>query len=233
MKVLAAISAVVISAGIVFSVVSQPKPLATRIGNAPVVVELFTSQGCSSCPPADELLGRLAGDPALHGRIIPLAFHVDYWDHLGWRDPFSSAQWSQRQYDYVRRFGITGPYTPQAVVNGAREMVGSDQAKVFAAIEAESRRAPAATIAIHGDSVTIDAPRALDLIVAAVIDPQSTKVVRGENEGRTLASYGVVRKLTRMGAVSGRVTRKVPGGRVVVLLQDAKTLRIEAAVTSF
>src|SRR6476646_10282347 len=99
-----------------------------------VVVELFTSQGCSSCPPADELLGRIARDPSLRGRVIPLAFHVDYWDHLGWRDPFSSPEWSQRQLDYVRAMHLSGAYTPQAVVGGAREFVGSNESQLFSAI---------------------------------------------------------------------------------------------------
>src|SRR5437764_14588377 len=78
------------------------EPLAQRLGPAPVVVELFTSQGCSSCPPADHIVSEIAHDQSLIGRVIPLTFHVDYWDRLGWRDPFSSAGWSERQYGYVR-----------------------------------------------------------------------------------------------------------------------------------
>jgi hypothetical protein len=230
MKALIAIAAAVVTGGVVLSVASQPKPLAARIGSAPVVVELFTSQGCSSCPPADELLGRIARDPALRGRVIPLAFHVDYWNHLGWRDPFSSHEWSLRQYDYARRFDISGPYTPQAVVDGAREMIGSNEGQVFAAIEAESRRTPVASIAIHGDVVHAVAPRELQLIVLETIAPQTTPVPRGENEGRTLASYAVVRRLTRAGAVRGEVDRRIAlPEHAVVLLQDANTLRIEAA----
>ena len=91
-----------------------------KLGPAPAVVELFTSQGCSSCPPADALIHDIANDPAMRGRVIPLAFHVDYWDSLGWRDPFSSVDWTQRQTRYARTMRLSSAYTPQAVVNGSR-----------------------------------------------------------------------------------------------------------------
>src|SRR5437764_14523810 len=94
------------------------EPLAQRLGPAPVVVELFTSQGCSSCPPADQLVSEIAHDASLRGRVIPLTFHVDYWDRLGWRDPFSSAEWSRRQYAYVHALHVNSAYTPQIVVGG-------------------------------------------------------------------------------------------------------------------
>src|SRR3954454_13978052 len=96
-----------------------------KLGPNPVVVELFTSQGCSSCPPADALIHDITTDPAMRGRVIPLAFHVDYWDSLGWRDPFSSAEWTQRQARYARTMRLSSAYTPQAVVNGSRKFVGS------------------------------------------------------------------------------------------------------------
>src|SRR5262245_60801676 len=89
----------------------------------PVVVELFTAQGCSSCPPADRLLTELGGNGG--GGIIPLAFHVDYWNHDGWTDPFSSAEWTKRQAAYARRLGLQQVYTPQAVVDGSVELIGS------------------------------------------------------------------------------------------------------------
>jgi hypothetical protein len=226
---LIAISAVVIVSALVLEVASQPTPLAARIGPAPVVVELFTSQGCSSCPPADELLGRIAHDPALRGRVIPLAFHVDYWDHLGWRDPFSSPEWSQRQYEYMRAMNLNGAYTPQAVVNGTRELVGAYQSQLFKAIEEASKRKPEASLAVAGNVVHVDSPRELELIAVSVDDMKTTSVPRGENEGRTLMNYAIVKKLTRMGAVRGRVERALPAGTSVVLLQDAKTMRILGA----
>jgi len=229
---LIAIAAAVIAGAVVLNVASQPAPLASRIGHSPVVVELFTSQGCSSCPPADELLGRIAKDPSLRGRVIPLAFHVDYWDHLGWRDPFSSPQWSQRQLEYVRALGISGAYTPQAVVGGTREFVGSNERQLFSAIEAASRRSSTATIAIAGDVIRIDAPRELELLALSVEDAQTTNVARGENGGRTLTNYAIVRTLTRVGTVRGKVERPLPKGTNVVLLQDAKTMEIVSAAAA-
>jgi len=230
-RLLAIIAAVVIAGAIVFNVTSQPAPLASRIGSSPVVVELFTSQGCSSCPPAEELLGRIARDASLRGRVIPLAFHVDYWDHLGWRDPFSSPQWSQRQTDYVRVMGLGGAYTPQAVVGGRREFVGSNEKQLFSAIEEASKRKAAASLSIAGDVVRVDAPRELELIALSVEPVQTTKVASGENGGRTLANYAIVRKLTTIGAVTGRVERALPQGTNVVLLQDTKTMEIVAAAS--
>src|SRR3954452_18668487 len=99
-----------------------------KLGPSPVVVELFTSQGCSSCPPADALIHDIANDPAIRGRVIPLAFHVDYWDSLGWRAPFSSAEWPQRQARYARTMRLWSVYPPQPVVSGRRYFVGSNRA---------------------------------------------------------------------------------------------------------
>ena len=232
MSRLIVVAAAVIAGAVVLNVASQPAPLASRIGASPVVVELFTSQGCSSCPPADELLGRIARDASLRGRVIPLAFHVDYWDHLGWRDPFSSAEWSQRQLDYVRALGISGAYTPQAVVDGRREFVGSNERQLFSAIEDASKRARAATVSIDGSVAHVDAPRELELIALTVGDAQTTSVARGENEGRKLTNYAIVQKLTRVGSVRGKVERALPAGTNVVLLQDAKTMEIVSAATA-
>ena len=97
----------------------------------PIVIELFTSQGCSSCPPADRLLSRLASDPKLAGRVIPLAFHVDYWNYIGWQDPFSSPRWSERQRSYGRTFRSNRIYTPQLVVGGRTDCVGSQEGEVM------------------------------------------------------------------------------------------------------
>ncbi len=228
MQRLLVISALVLASAFVVDITSAPKPLAGRLGSSPVVVELFTSQGCSSCPPADELLGRIARDPALRGRVIPLAFHVDYWNHLGWRDPFSTPEWSQRQLSYVRAFGISGAYTPQAVVNGSRQLIGSSAGPLFDAIEQESKRTAIASMSIRDGFVRVDAPRTLELIALAIDDSQSTNVARGENEGRTLVNDAIVKKLVRLGSVQGSVERALPEGTTVVLLQDSKTMRIEA-----
>src|SRR5687767_13376254 len=150
-----------LSAAVVVAVFAIPK---RNFGDQPVVVELFTSQGCSSCPPADALLRRIASDPDLRGRVIPLAFHVDYWNHLGWRDPFSQRAWSQRQGDYIRAMKLESAYTPQIVINGKREMVGSSSGAVYRAIEEESRRAADGRVTLTRDGrdvvVRAESPRA-------------------------------------------------------------------------
>src|SRR5205085_6783021 len=112
-----------------------PRKIAWMILAALVVVELFTSQGCSSCPPADALISKLAQN---RGQVIPLAYHVDYWDRQGWRDPFSSSEWTARQMMYIRGFALNSAYTPQAVVNGTRQFVESSSTAMNAAIDAAS-----------------------------------------------------------------------------------------------
>src|SRR5579871_1709168 len=111
------------------------EPVPALVADAPVVLELFTSEGCNSCPPADELLGELAKEHDL----LPLAFHIDYWNYLGWQDPFSAKYATARQYAYGQALGVNA-YTPQLVVDGARDAIGSDEAAVRSAIEAERTR---------------------------------------------------------------------------------------------
>ena len=109
-----------------------------RAAERPIVVELFTSEGCSSCPPADALLGELATRP----NVLALSFHVDYWDRLGWKDPFSSPEATARQQHYARLLGLDTVYTPQIVVDGSWEAVGSDQAAVERALDQARRSRP-------------------------------------------------------------------------------------------
>ena len=106
---------------------------------APVVLELFTSEGCSSCPPADALISELGSSTK---SVIPLAYHVDYWNHLGWADPFSSRQWSERQSDYARAMNLDGEYTPQMVISGAWQCGGSDAGSIERAVAAARSRRP-------------------------------------------------------------------------------------------
>src|SRR5215475_7917611 len=114
----------------------------------PVIVELFTSEGCSSCPPADALLARLDHEQRIgNAEIIALEEHVDYWDQLGWNDPFSGKQWTERQEDYANAFGNAGVYTPQMVIDGRVEFVGSAQNKARNAI-AEAAKEPKAEVSI-------------------------------------------------------------------------------------
>ena len=114
-----------------------------------VVVELFTSEGCSSCPPADELLGHLRQDlSAKNIQVIPLGFHVDYWDGLGWKDRFSSAEFTQRQEQYAQALRVDGPYTPEMVVDGAVEFVGNDAGRAQQADRQQASQPETATVKI-------------------------------------------------------------------------------------
>ena len=123
----------------------QPLHAAPAGEPKPVLVELFTSEGCSSCPPADRLLSELdRRQPVSGANIVVLSEHVDYWNSLGWRDPFSSHQWSERQDNYGRQFGLDSIYTPQMVINGAQEVNGSDSRAVRSAIEKSAAATPVA-----------------------------------------------------------------------------------------
>jgi len=214
-----------------------------KLGPAPVVVELFTSQGCSSCPPADALIHDIANDPALRGRVIPLSFHVDYWDSLGWRDPFSSAEWTQRQARYARTMHLSSAYTPQAVVNGSREFVGSNRAALSAALEkASNEKVGEITLTARreGNSLiaTIRAtvPTNDDLMLAIVEDGVTTKIEHGENAGRTITNDAIVRKLIRVTPGQTMVTVPLDSAwhnvTATAFAQDRATLAIGAAATT-
>jgi hypothetical protein len=177
-----------------------------------VVVELFTSQGCSSCPAADRLLEGIGAESA--GRVVPLEFHVDFWDSLGWKDPFSRHAWTERQADYARVLYFRDVYTPQAVVDGRTEMVGSDAARLRSAIASAAER-PAGRIDLTlepSDSkvlvrAAVERPEALrgrklDLMVALYESGLVTAVAKGENGGSTLRNENVVRVLQRAGRLS-------------------------------
>jgi hypothetical protein len=174
----------------------------TRTAEAPLVIELFTSQGCSSCPPAERLLDKLARDGQLAGRpLAPLAFHVDYWDDLGWVDPFGSPAWTDRQSEYARVLGDKSVYTPELVVGGRVGLVGSNTIGAVQAIAAAPAQRPiAATATWAPSSVTVDAkaPANADVFVAVWQDGTRTNVRRGENAGATLAGDRVVRRLERV-----------------------------------
>jgi hypothetical protein len=225
---------------------------------APVVLELFTSQGCSSCPSADELLSRIGADEDLRGRVVPLAFHVDYWNRLGWSDPWSDAEWSARQAAYCRALGVAdGPYTPQLVVGGRVELNGTDAPRVLHAIARAGEGAPLASVTLAAReaaggrlSVSVAAQvvapieaRRLELMVALYESGLVTPVAGGENRGRTLRDDFVVRRLERAfalrpeaGARAERVLELRPGRGsvranlgVAAFLQDPATMRIYAA----
>jgi hypothetical protein len=216
-----------------------------------VVVELFSSEGCSSCPPADAVLSRLAHDQPVPGaEVLGLELHVDYWNSLGWADPFSSPAFSARQRAYADAFGQRGVYTPQLVVDGAAELVGSNEAAARAAIAAAAREAKTnVQVTRSGDRVSIavtdpnEGASAADVWLAITEDSLSTAVPRGENAGATLAHGPIVRALDRVlplaagtrGTVVKEVDVKVSPAwrrerlRAVVFVQRHGSLKITGA----
>jgi hypothetical protein len=178
-------------------------------GNSFAVLELFTSEGCSSCPPADRLLPELV---KISPNIIPLSFHVDYWDRLGWKDPFGDAAYSDRQRDYGERFHLDGVYTPQLVVNGEQELVGSDRQKAEQAIQNSLHEQPKVSISINNltkqnekMSAEIELTGGLKNVVinfAVVQKHATTNVKAGENKGASLSHNNVVRSFIQEAAQS-------------------------------
>jgi hypothetical protein len=203
------------------------------------VVELFTSQGCSSCPPADALLGELAQRPD----VIALGFHIDYWDGLGWKDPLSSPAATARQRDYARQFGRRQVYTPQLVVDGTEEAVGSDRAAVLSALQ-QAKPGAIAPVAFgkDGHSVAIAAatgsgPQKAKVLLVKFARKRTSRVTAGENTGRTLDDVNGVESLTSLGAWDGTsVTFPVeppgPGEGLAVLVQASDGHILGAAATS-
>ena len=206
---------------------AAPADAGDRRGDVPVLVELFTSEGCSSCPPADAVLARLEEKQPVPGAlVVPLAHHVDYWDSLGWPDPFASAKASARQRSYG------GNYTPQAIVDGADEMVGSKGAALERAI-AQAAKRPHVKVTITTNApgevvVTAPAIAGSEVTVALVQARARVAVPRGENAGRTLDHSAIVRE-TKTGP---RATFVPPNGvapsdlRIVAFVQDVKSRRV-------
>ncbi len=182
------------------------------------VIEFFTSQGCSSCPPADEVVAEFAARPD----VVALAYHVDYWDYLGWRDTLASAENTARQYDYSEALGQRSVYTPQAVVNGSAHVNGADRAGVDAALAAT----PAATVEIDirraGDSIVIEAggaeaePAEAHVLLVYFDSAVEVEIGRGENGGRTIAYHNAVRAFHSAGMWRGRPERfEMPAGEMM------------------
>ncbi len=168
----------------------------------PVLLELFTSQGCSSCPPADKLLAELLAHPPAGVETVALSFHVDYWNKLGWKDPFSNAAATERQREYAAAFGAQGVYTPQLVVDGQAELVGSQRGKALAAIAAAARKPkPALTLTATRKgravavAITVPAGAEGQALLALAEDGLTSNPTRGENRGAKLKHVGVVRSL--------------------------------------
>lgn len=193
------------------------------------VVEMFTSQGCSSCPPADAVLAALIEE----GKVIGLSHHVDYWDYLGWRDTLGSKEATKRQYAYASAFGRRGVYTPQAVVNGRTHLVGSRGAEIATRLQ-EDRRAGQApllpvTVERRGKTARVGIEGApgpdIDIVAMFYLDTYTERIESGENHGRTITYHHPVREIRRIGPWTGQAPtfELTPGGQpggVAVLAQQ-------------
>jgi hypothetical protein len=207
-----------------------------------VVVELFTSEGCSSCPPADTYLGELAQRPD----VLALAFHVDYWNYIGWTDPYASKLATQRQHEYARHLNLRYVYTPQMVINGTTEGVGSERPSIAPMIKAAEdakalhqhvsiARDANGALAIHVDAGAGAEPATLWLV--GFDREHATRVLHGENEGQTLKEYQVVRSFAAVGTWRGQTLdlslaadrQPVGDGGIAVLLQQGGSGRIIGA----
>lgn len=190
-----------------------PQPAAPSDHPQPVLVELFTSEGCSDCPPADALLAELDKRQVIgNAQAIVLSEHVTYWNHQGWRDPFSFDAIDQRQQEYGRELGVSEVYTPQMVVDGTEQFVGSNVAKLQGALdtEADKPKVPVQIENAHAEqsgsvafSVRLPAGTKGSLVAALAEDATVSEVKRGENAGRTLHHVAVVRVLKEFNANVG------------------------------
>lgn len=217
----------------------QHEALATSTtSQKPIVIELFTSEGCSSCPSADKLLAEMSDK---NPNILLLSFHVDYWNRLGWVDSFSNTQFTKRQYDYGSHLQLSSVYTPQAVFNGQRETVGSNAKNITNLLATKYQTATIinsikATINSKVVSVTIDAkhlPNNYELLALLVQPSAATKVKGGENSGSFLQHKNVVRDMVVVPANSNTAMLSAPfisnNWKVVILVQDKTSLYIEDA----
>jgi len=198
----AVLASVVLAAG-----AAGDEPVAPTVDKAPVVLELFTSQGCNSCPPADALLGKLSA----RRDVLPLAFHVDYWDYIGWRDPYASKENTDRQYGYGRALGLNMVYTPQLVIDGSQDVVGTDEGAILRGIAASSIRKKLALSILRDPAgnykVAIpagDAGHGPASVYIALFDrAHRTDVKRGENAGSSLTEFNIVREWRKIGEWKG------------------------------
>jgi len=206
----------------------------------PVVVELYTSQGCSSCPPADALLTKLA----MRDDVLALALHVDYWDYIGWKDTFADPNFTARQKAYARAAGHRSIYTPQMIVAGADHVVGFQPMQVMDLINDSGARAPKVTIrlaqranvlTIQATAAAQDLPPAMDVELVRFDPRRDVSIRRGENAGQTIIYSNVVTLWKQIGDWDGRAPLKLSydlgtgGGKVAVIVQAAGNGPIVAA----
>jgi len=214
-------------------------------GNSVALVELFTSQGCSSCPPADELLANLIKEYNDNQQVIAISFHVDYWDRLGWKDPFSQRVFTQRQRNYVDKLDLRSAYTPQMVVNGKYEFVGSDKSALqsalkkaqddFSKVSVKNLMAKASNDAITV-SYEIDGKTDEDQVFLCLISPKEvTSIKRGENGGRILTNTNVVLQMSEgLNNSKGTYDFKVPESKkkdlaIVAFVSEKNSMAVKAA----
>ncbi|GAC1585810.1 MAG: DUF1223 domain-containing protein [Ginsengibacter sp.] len=227
--------------------IRKPSPTA-KIGFA--VVELFTSEGCSSCPPADQVIAKIQQEDS-NQPVYILAFHVDYWNNSAWKDVFSSAAYSKRQSEYANWLNLTSVYTPQIVVNGKKEFVGSQEGvlrseiknkldqpgRIFLRLEDLKMNGTTANFSYHSESNSSD----LHLQVALVQKSGETYVKRGENGGRTLSHIQIVKRFESLnlnGKNIGNIKIDIPSElknqklEVIAFLQNTRNGEIVAATKS-
>ena len=252
-------SALLVSAASLNSARSVPAQSVAQANRSLVIIELFTSEGCSSCPPADALLSKLeVNQPIAGAEVIGLEEHVDYWNHDGWIDPYSSGEWTLRQQEYVTRLKSNAPYTPQMVVDGQTEFTGNNVSKAQETIQ-QAARQEKTSVSIAGEasarsnSVTCEVRVAnlrgagdqekVDVWLAVTEAGLPTAVTAGENKGQTWEHASIMRSLQKIGSISSRSSLpfvakpqvklrpnwKKENLRLVAFVQERKSWRIIGA----
>jgi len=207
-----------VSLGFAFTRVHRP----VAGGPGFALIELYTSEGCSSCPPADRLVAKIAQEYK-DEEVYVLAYHVDYWNHLGWRDVFSSPQYSQRQRNYSDYLHLDGVYTPQAIVNGRTEFVGSDEDRMHGAIQASLNKSATAELTLNNLKISgnkaglqykVKGATDASLVLAVIQKHAQTQVKAGENGGHMLPHINIVQKLQTINlkSDSGNADISLPDG---------------------
>src|ERR1700683_4871674 len=197
---------------------------AARAQPRPAVIELFTSEGCSSCPPADSYLGELSQ----HRDVLALAFHVDYWDDLGWKDPFALREAVPRQRGYAQMLHRSSVYTPQIVIDGRDDYMGSDRSGIRKSISVPRNGIPVG-VSIHGGEIQVelgheDRAATSDVLLIAYLRRSVSAIGRGENAGRTLQEFNIVRAIHNLGRWSGQI--ETLRSEIATLPQDATDVAV-------
>jgi len=207
---------------------------AAKAGEPRAVLELFTSQGCSSCPPADRLVGQFANDPS----VVALSVPIDYWDYLGWRDTLANPAHSARQRAYARARGDGQVYTPQIVVNGSTDALGSDQAAIERAIAQTDRKTGVMSLpvvlAVNNGALNVSvsdadkAPGGAEVWLCPLAKAIAVSIGRGENRGRTITYHNVVRNWLKLGTLSaGQSSWDVPIAQIKADGIDAAAVMVQ------